>query len=437
MTECSGERAEFTRIFGRRVVADFAGGQISSDAGGLLLAEADRRVGLTEALGACVVDRREAARVEHTVLQMIRQRVYGLALGYEDLNDWDHLRNDPLWQMLAGKDGQLASSPTLCRFENSVEREALLEMSEVLVGRFISGHRKPPKKVTLDFDATDDPVHGGQEKRFFHGYYDSYCYLPLYVFCGKQLLVAYLRPSNIDPARGSLVILRMLVERLRKAWPKVKIVLRADSGFCRWRSMRWCDRNGVGYILGLARNSRLQERSRKLEDRAERKHEKTGQKQRLFGEFRYAAYTWDKKRRVIARIEHSAKGPNPRYVVTNLEGSAQELYDNEYCPRGDMENRIKEQQLDLFAGRTSAHRFDVNQFRLLLASAAYVLVDYIRRHALKDTELQSAQCGTIRLKLFKIGARIVRSVRRLVLHLSSGYPYAAIFCRAAERLVPI
>jgi hypothetical protein len=289
----------------------------------------------------------------------------------------------------------------------------------------------------LDFDATDDPVHGGQENRFFHGYYDSYCYLPLYVFCGKQLLVAYLRPSNIDPARGSRVILKMLVQRLRKAWPHVRIVLRADSGFCRWRTMRWCDRNDVGYILGLARNSRLQERSRKLEERAEKRYERSGEKQRLFGEFDYAAYTWDKKRRVIARVEHSSKGPNPRYVVTNQEGKPQELYDDEYCPRGDMENRIKEQQLDLFAGRTSAHRFDVNQFRLLLASAAYVLVDYIRRHALKDTELQSAQCGTIRLKLFKIGARIVRSVRRIVLHLSSGYPYAAIFCHAAERLVPV
>jgi hypothetical protein len=428
---------EFTRIFGRRVVADFTGGQISSDAGGLLLAEADRRLGLTEAVAKCVTDRRDPAKTEHTVVQMIRQRVYGLALGYEDLNDWDHLRNDPLWQMLAAKDGQLASSPTLCRFENSVERRALFEMSEVLVEGFISGHRKAPKKVTLDFDATDDPVHGGQENRFFHGYYDSYCYLPLYVFCGKQLLVAYLRPSNIDPARGSRVILKMLVQRLRKAWPHVRIVLRADSGFCRWRTMRWCDRNDVGYILGLARNSRLQERSRKLEERAEKRYERSGEKQRLFGEFDYAAYTWDKKRRVIARVEHSSKGPNPRYVVTNQEGKPQELYDDEYCPRGDMENRIKEQQLDLFAGRTSAHRFDVNQFRLLLASAAYVLVDYIRRHALKDTELQSAQCGTIRLKLFKIGARIVRSVRRIVLHLSSGYPYAAIFCHAAERLVPV
>jgi hypothetical protein len=437
MTECSLERVEFTRIFGRRVVADFAGGRISSDAGGLLLAEADRRMGLTAALATCVADSREAAKVEHPVEQMIRQRVYGLALGYEDLNDWDRLRQDPLWQMLAGKDGQLASSPTLCRFENGVERKALLAMSEVLVERFISGHRKPPKKVVLDFDATDDPVYGGQEKRFFHGYYDSYCYLPLYVFCGKHLLVALLRPSNIDPARGSRAVLKMLVERLRRAWPKVQIVLRADSGFCRWRTMRWCDGHGVGYILGLAKNSRLDGLSGKLQRRAERQYGQSGRKQRLFGEFRYAAYTWDRPRRVIARVEHSAKGPNPRYVVTSLDGQAAELYDDGYCPRGEMENRIKEQQLDLFAGRTSAHRFQVNQLRLLLAAAAYVLVDYIRRHALSDTELQSAQCGTIRLKLFKIGARIVRSVRRIVLHLSSGYPYARLFCHAAERLVPV
>ena len=436
MTQCNSQQLVFKPFFRRRVVADFGGGTITSDAGGLLLREADRRLRLTEALAGCVADTRQTTKTRHSVVEMLRQRVYGIALGYEDLNDHDHLRSDELMKLLVDRDHSLASSPTLCRFENSVERNVLSTMSGVFVEKFIESFKTPPTELVLDFDATDDQVHGTQEGRFFHGYYDCYCFLPLYVFCGQKLLVAYLRPSKIDASKHAWAILSLLVKRFRQAWSDVPIIVRADSAFARWKMMRWCDKNRVHYLFGLAKNTRLEEASQTLCREAQKRFDQTGLKQRLFGELRYAAYTWDAERRIIVKAEHSAQGANPRYVVTNLEGDPQELYDRLYVQRGEMENRIKEQQLQLFADRTSAHKFLTNQFRLLLASAAYALVEFIRSAALHGTELAKAQCATIRVKLFKIGARIVRSVRRIVVHLATGYPYRILLHTALSRLVP-
>ena len=302
--------------------------------------------------------------------------------------------------------------------------------------RFIASHSAPPEELVLDFDATDDAVHGHQEGRFFHGYYDHYCFLPLYVFCGERLLVSYLRPSKIDGAKHAWAILALLVKRLRRAWPEVRIVFRGDGGFCRHRMFDWCERRGVGYITGLAKNARRNDLAAPWMARAAQGFEASGDKQRLFGEFAYAAATWKTERRVIARLEHGDKGANPRYIVTNLAGEAQELYEKLYCQRGDMENRIKEQQLDLFADRTSCHGWWANQFRLLLSSMAYTLLETIRRIGLTGTEMARAQAGTIRLKLLKIGAVITRNTRRVCFHLSSACPHQELVARAAARLDP-
>jgi hypothetical protein len=290
--------------------------------------------------------------------------------------------------------------------------------------------------LILDFDATDDAVHGRQEGRFFHGYYDRYCFLPLYVFCGDQLLCAYLRQSRIDGAKHAWAILALLVKRLRAEWPKVKITFRADSGFCRWKMLSWCERHGVDYIVGIAWNPRLNKAAAFWIGSAERCFKATREKQRLFAHFPYAAGKWNRKRRVILKAEHSQRGSNPRYVVTNLKGDAQRLYDRVYCARGDMENRIKEQQLDLFADRTSCHKWWANQFRLLLSSLAYTLLETIRRLALKGTELARAYVGTIRLKLLKIGAIVIRNTRRVRILLSDAHPHQALFFRVAEKLAP-
>jgi hypothetical protein len=339
-------------------------------------------------------------------------------------------------QTAAGRDRPLASAPTLCRFEHAAGRDWAWTMHEALVDTFIASFAGPPEEIVLDFDATDDAVHGRQEGRFFHGYYDHYCFLPLYVFCGDHLLVAYLRPADIDPAKHARAIVKLLVARLRQAWPRVRIVLRADSGFCRWRLMSWCERNKVGYILGLARNSRLVGLAKPEMAAAEAAYAASGLKQRRFAELRYGAKTWDRERRVIARLEHAAKGANPRFVVTNLDGDGQHLYDKVYCARGEMENRIKEQQLHLFADRTSCHRWWPNQFRLLLASLAYVLTAAIRRIGLAGTDMARAQCATIRLRLFKIGAVIIRNTRRIRLYLSSACPDQHLFRLVAARLKP-
>jgi len=442
VTECNVQPLLFSSLKSQKIVADFDGGHLTSDAGGLLLREADRKLKLTARLADCIPDPRNPMLTVHEQRTMLAQRIFGIALGYEDLNDHDTLRNDPLFALLAEKrpdpDEPLASSPTLCRLENRIGRRSLARMAEAFVETFIASHKRAPKELVLDFDATDDRVHGEQEGRFFHGYYDSYCFLPLYVFCGDQLLVAYLRPSNIDAALHSRAILKLLVQRFRQVWPKVRIIVRGDSGFCRWKMMRWCDKHDVFYVLGLARNPVLEGMAAPFMEKAQAAFERTGVKQRRFHEIRYAAETWERKRRVIVKAEYLPAGPNVRFVVTNLaEPSPERIYDGLYTARGDMENRIKEQQLGLFADRTSCHKFLANQFRLLLASAAYLLVDHLRRTALAGTELGSAQVSTIRVKLFKVAARVITSVRRIVFHLSSSYPYQLLFRQIVARLVPI
>ena len=436
MTDCSSDRLSFPACRGRLVEAGFDGGWVTSNGGVLLLAQADRRLGLTAAVARRLGDPRQRGKRRHRVVDMVRQRVFGIALGYEDLNDHADLRHDPGLQTATGRDRALASAPTLCRFENRAERRWAWAVHEVLVESFIAAFAHPPEEIVLDIDATDDAVHGRQEGRFFHGYYDRYCFLPLYVFCGDHLLVAWLRPADIDPAKHSLGILKLLVARLRRAWPGVRVVVRADSGFCRWRLMRWCERHGVGYILGLARNARLAALAAPEMALAEAGFAQSGLKQRRFAELTYGARSWDRERRVIARIEHGPKGANPRFVVTNLAGEGRDLYERLYCARGEMENRIKEQQLQLFADRTSCHRWWPNQFRLLLAGLAYTLLNAIRRCGLQGTGMARAQCATIRLKLLKIGAVIVRNTRRVRFHLSSACPEQALFRLVAARLKP-
>jgi hypothetical protein len=443
MTQCTQSTIPFASLKtprAKRIEADFAGGRLTSDAGALLLREADKRLGLTDTLARCIPDPRDPRFTVHEQQEMLAQRIYAIALGYEDLNDHDTLRHDVALQVAAERireteeDQALSSSPTLCRLENRIDRKAMARIAERFVDIFIASYQEPPKEIVLDFDATDDPLHGQQEGRFFHGYYDCYCYLPLYVFCGDQLLVPYLRPSNIDAALHSRAILKLIVRHLRRVWPEVRITVRADSGFCRWKFMRWCDTHEVSYILGLARNKVLERMAAPWMAEAEAAFEETGQKQRHFAEVQYAAQTWDRERRVVVKAERLPQGPNLRFVVTNLPGDPQALYDDLYCKRGDMENRIKEQQLALFADRTSCHAFSSNQFRLLLSSAAYILIDAIRRVGLQNTPLERAQVDTIRLKLFKIGARVMCSVRRIVFHLASGYPLQQLLRQVVSRL---
>ena len=434
MTECNQAAFDFPPVKRRRVQAEFSGGEVTSDGGVMLLRQADRCTGLMEAVDRVIADPRDPKLITHSQLSLLRQRVYGLALGYEDLNDHERLRTDTALQTAVDRDSDLGSQATLCRLEQRSNRKAAVALHQVLVEQFIASFKTPPKELVLDFDATDDPVHGRQEGRFFHGYYDRYCFLPLYVFCGDQLLVAYLRRSNIDAAKHAWAILALLVKRLRQSWPQVRIVFRGDSGFCRWRMLRWCERHDVDYIVGLARNDRLLAKIANFSFMAKLNYRDFGEKVRTFTDFHYAAHTWDRERRVIAKIEHGPKGANPRFLLTNLEGDPQALYDTLYCARGDMENRIKEQQLGLFADRTSCHAWWPNQWRLLLSSLAYVLMETIRRLALQGTELARAQVTTLRLKLLKIGAVIVRNTRRVRILLSSAYPYQELFRLAAARL---
>lgn len=438
MTDCNTKPITFSSLKRRQVLADFNGGSITSDAGALLLREADRRLGLTGDLDKVIPDPRNPFSIVHQQRTLLRQRIYALAMGYEDVNDQQALRVDPLMQLVTDRgvreDRPLASPPTICRLENRIDRHTLADMAQVLVETFIGSFKEPPKELILDFDATNDPIHGGQVGRFFHGYYDEYCFLPLYVFCGSQLLVAYLRPSDIDGAKHAWAILALLVKRFRQAWPNVKIIFRGDSGFCRWKMLRWCDRRGVDYLVGVAQNKCLLKLATPLMEQAKTQCEADGQKQRVFGWVDYAAGTWDQKRRLIAKAEHDEKGANPRFVVTTLQGDAQQIYEKIYCARGEAENRIKEQQLGLYADRTSCHDFEANQFRVLLSAAAYVLLDHIRRTALVGTELETAQASTIRLKLLKIGGRLVSSARRVILHLAGGYPLQELFRRIAGRL---
>jgi hypothetical protein len=462
-TECNVSQLEFQGVGRRKVQASFDGGHLSSDGGVLLLHDLDERLGVTARFADCFTDYRHASLVEHPLLALLRQRVYGIALGYEDLNDHDELMRDPLLALSLGKrdvEGRLrrrgadkgkslASSSTLnrleltpadaggaSRYKKVVYHPALIE--NLLVDLFVDAHAQAPEEIILDFDATDDPLHGNQEGRFYHGYYGCYCYMPLYVTCGEHLLVAQLREANQDASAGSVDVLARLVQRIRARWPKVRIVLRADSGFTRDTIMTWCEQQQVYYVLGLAKNERLLKKMGKELDRAHIRHLQTGSAAREFTHFLHRTReSWSRARRVVGKAEWLSKGANPRFIVTNLPedyASPKELYEKTYCARGEMENRIKEQQLDLFADRTSAHTLRANQLRLWFSSLAYVLVSALRRIALKNTRLAKATCGTIRLKLFKIGARIKVSVRRFLVQLASACPCQDVFAQALRNI---
>lgn len=425
---------QYSSVKRRKVEADFSGGDITSNGGIFLLSEVDRKIRLSRSVARAMGDDRRKASCEHSVEELLKQRIYALALGYEDLNDHKELRHDLALQTAVSRDKPLSSTATLSRFESRANRESAIAIHKVLFDQFIKAYDKPPKRLILDFDATDTPLHGEQEGRFFHGYYDHYCYLPLYVFCDRHLLVSYLRPSNIDGAKHSWAILSLLVKAIRAHWPKAEIIFRGDSGFCRWKMLRWCDRNKVRYIVGLAQNRRLNKYASHWIEMAETLFQMTGEKQRLFTSIRYGAKTWDKRRRVIVKAEHTRQGSNPRYVVTNLDQSDRYLYDKIYCARGDMENRIKDQQLGLFAHRASSHRWWNNQFRQLLSGLAYVLFEAMRTRLLKNTKLERSGPNTLRLALLKIGAVIIRNTRRIKILMSSACPHREIFTLIQSRL---
>ena len=444
MTECSQDTFAFTAHFSRRVEAGFSAGQVSSDGGALLLREADCKINLLGRLASCFSDGRSPLQVKHPLSEMLGQRIYGLALGYEDLNDHEQLRSDPLLGLLAGKrklDEALAGKSTLNRLELTGKTAryhkimySAAALDRLLVDLFIESHAAPPAQIVLDLDATDIPLYGHQPERFFHGYYDSYRYLPLYIFSGHQLLCARLRPANQDAAAGSLEEVSRIVTQLRARWPEVKIVLRADSGFCREELMGWCEQNHVDYVFGLARNQRLGKIIGAQMQQARLLHQTSGKAARVFTEFAYRTHkSWSCSRRVVAKAEFLDKGQNPRFVVTSLspeQWAARDLLEKLYCARGEMENRIKE-QMCLFADRLSTDEMKGNQLRLYFSALAYTLMEALRRLGLKGTEWAQAQVDTIRLKLLKIGAIVRVSVRRVALQLSSAYPwkdqYTAVF----------
>ena len=436
MPKCTDGTIGFGRL-GRRVIeANFEGGDIGSDGGVLLLRRVDECIGLSRAAAAVLSDPRDPTRITHTLRDLLAQRIYGLCCGYEDLNDHDALRDDLLMQTAVGRADALASSPTLSRLETRATRAQAAALHGVLVEQFIASHKRAPSELVLDIDASDVPLHGNQERAEFHAYYDSHCYLPLYVFCGQAMLACVLRRSRIDGAKNAAAVLKLLVQRLRRAWPETRVIVRADSGFCRQRLLRWCERSGVSYIVGLARNARLEAQVRYAELMLADEYQRSGTKQRLIDEFSYAADSWNSPRRVITRLEHGTQGNNPRFVVTNLEGNAVQLYERLYCARGEAENRIKEAQLDLFGTRASCHRFAANQLRLLLAALAYTLMQRLRELALKGSELERATAATIRSRLLKIGAAIVRNTRRVRVLLASHHPLRAVFLSAARALAP-
>lgn len=466
MTQCTQNSFDFHRVGSRAVVARFDGGTISSDAGGLLLREVDRRLGLLKRLAKCFVDRRDPERIEHSVVQLLGQRIYGLALGYEDLNDHDQLRADPLLAVLAGSDDPsgserrnerdrgkpLAGKSTLNRLELSPEADQENRYKKIaykaeaidhlLVDVFLEAHQTAPQQIVIDLDATDLPVYGHQEKRFFHGFYNSYCYLPLYIVSGEHLLGVRLRASNIDASAGALEEIQRIVLQIRQRWPEVRIILRADSGFCRDTLMSWCEGDETSgkradYVFGLARNERLRRIIEAQMQQAAELHRQTGKAARVFADIVYETRdSWSRPRRVVAKAEHIEGKENPRYIVTSLSAEqwpAQQLYEEFYCARGDMENRIKE-QLSLFADRVSTATMRANQLRLYLSAAAYVLVHGLRRLGLTGTEMARAQCSTIRNRVLKIGAQVRITVRKIWISLASGYPYLELFSTVHRQL---
>ena len=449
-TECSADLFGFVAVEGRKVVAGFDGGTMTSEAGAMLLGAADKQIRLVERFAGCFTDYRAADLVEHTVSGLVGQRVFGIALGYEDLIDHDELRHDPVMAVLGGKleahranCAPLAGKSTLNRLELSREEPTRYHkisydtaaIEALFVDLFVDAHAAPPPQITLDLDATDDPLHGHQEERFFHGYYDTYCYLPLYVFCGRHLLAAKLRPANIDASAGSIEEVARIVTQIRQRWPKVRILLRADSGFTREALMAWCETNGVDFLFGLAKNTRLTAEIEAELAAAQEQSQKTAKPARRFKDFTWQTRkSWSRERRIVAKAEWTGGAANPRFVVTSLareEHEARHLYEKLYCARGEMENRIKECQLDLYADRTSAHTMRANQLRLWFASMAYVLLCALRHIGLVHTQFARASCGAIRLKLLKIGALVRTSVRRIKLAMPSAFPYQAEY-RAAH-----
>jgi hypothetical protein len=463
ITECIQSTFDFQALAGRQVTARFNGGTITSDAGGLLLRELDARTDIIGEFARCFEDFRDPELIDFSVEELLKQRIFALCLGYEDLNDHDQLRRDPLLAVLVGRSdptGQdridprdrgapLAGKSTLNRLELTPSRAGPRsrykkiaarhgQIEAFFVNTFLALTPQAPEEIVLDFDATDDPLHGHQLGRFFHGYYDGYCYLPLYVFCGEHLLCAKLRPANIDACLGSLNVLQQLVARIRQQWPAVRIIVRGDSGFCRENLMRWCEDHGVDYVFGLAKNRRLLGAIGRELYEAQGEFQQTNQPARRFKDLSYRTRkSWSRERRVVGKAEHLAKGTNPRFVVTSLfaeQCDARTLYEQRYCGRGDMENRIKEQQRCLFADRTSCHTMRANQLRLWLSSVAYVLMQALREHGLRGTSLARAQCDTIRLKLLKIGALVRVTVRRVWFALAESYPYRALFEQVCANL---
>jgi hypothetical protein len=449
-TECSAELLAFAPVGRREVVGSFGGGAITSDAGALLLRATDRAIGLVKRFGKCFIDRRDQELIEHSVETLVGQRVYGIALGYEDLNDHDELRHDPVMAVLADKlearranCAPVAGKSTLNRLELSRAEATRYHkighdpagIEELFVTVFLEAHKTPPVEIILDLDATDDPLHGHQEGRFFHGYYDCYCYLPLYVFCGRDLLAAKLRPANIDGCAGAVEEIARIVAQIRRRWAHTRIIVRADSGFARDALMARCEANAVDYIFGLAKNARLTGVIEGELAQAQNESQQTGAPARRFKDFVWSTRnSWSRERRVIAKAEWTKGEANPRFIVTSLAGDGRHLYEDIYCARGEMENRIKECQLDLFADRTSTRSLAANQLRLWFASMAYVMVERMRRLALQGTALADATCGTIRRKLFKIGALVTISVRRIKFAMASGCPYKGIFATAHRAL---
>jgi Transposase DDE domain group 1 len=450
LTECTQSSFEFAGVWSRSVMARFDGGKITSHAGGLLLREVDRRIGLLNRLSECFLDGRNQSRVRHSVREMVAQRVYGLALGYEDLNDHAQLREDPLLMLLAGStDAQspLAGKSTLNRLElaGEVGEEDRYKkvhydadaIDRVLVDVFLQAHAEPPQEIVMDLDTTDLPLHGHQEQRFFHGFYYHYCYLPLYILCGEHLLGVRLRPADIDTSAGALAEVERIIKQIRQSWPEVRIILRADSGFCRESLMSWCEAHQVDYVFGFARNERLRRIIEPQMQQALALYQETGQAARVFTEFAYETNTsWSRSRRVVAKAEQIEGKENPRYLVTSLETEnwpARKLYEEVYCARGDMENRVKE-QFSLFAGRVSAATMRANQLRLYLSAAAYVLMSAFRRLALSGTAWARVQCQTIRSQLLRIGAQVRITARKVWVSIASSYPHWRVFAQAYEQL---
>lgn len=437
MSDGTKEIIKFPALNRKKVEVNFSGGDLSSDGGALLVSSIDKKLQLCKRVSEVIPDSRDPRYITHTMENLVKQRVFGICLGYEDLNDHTNLRHDSVLQAAIGREAVLASSSSLCRFDNRGERRAVFDIHKIMFSVFIGSFKSAPKRLILDLDSSDIPIYGDQEGKFYHGYYEEYCFLPLYVFCGEQMLVSYLRPSRNDGAMHALATIKLLVKGIRQSFPNVEIIIRGDCGFCRENIMNWCERNGVKFIFGLAKNERLKKKLKSQMVEAELQFKATNKKQRLFTEFNHSALNWKREYRAIGKAEHTDKGANPRLIITNITGGKPKtLYDEIYCQRGDMENHIKEQHLDLFGTRTSCQLWWANQLRSLLSALGYILLERMRATALKKTKLANASLGSIRLKLLKIAAIVIKNTRRISIRLASSCPYKKTFLWAAQQLAP-